>query len=338
MGNPLSPLLAEIFMDNLERKIRKQPFFKNVIFWYRYVDDIFCAIRGTNRQIDKFLEFLNKLHPNIEFTVEFENNSSINFLDLTISRDNNGLVFDIFHKPTHTDTTIHNTSLHPYSQKLASFYTYIHRLINLPLSKENFEKELNLIKQIAVNNGYDPSLIDSILHKKQYKKCISSIYPTFPTTNKRFQVLTFIGEPSLDITKLLSKFDLNIAFKTCNNLSNFIKNNKSKLRDDQKSGVYKLECGSCDKVYIGQTGRTFRRRMYEHFRSYLNQDGESNYANHLIDYNHVFNNKYKILHQENKGMILNLLETLEINRLKNCDVLLNNQLDLNNSPLLNLKS
>ena len=59
---------------------------------------------------------------------------------------------------------------------------------------------------------------------------------------------------------------------------------------------------------------------------------------HLIDFNHNFNNKYKILHKVNKGIILNLLETLEINRLKNCDVLLNNQLDLNSQPLLNANS
>ena len=59
---------------------------------------------------------------------------------------------------------------------------------------------------------------------------------------------------ALDIVKLLSRFDLNICFKTSNNLSNFIKNNKSKLRDDQKAGVYKLECVFCDKLYIAQTG------------------------------------------------------------------------------------
>ena len=88
--------------------------------------------------------------------------------------------------------------------------------------------------------------------------------------------------------------------------------------------LYKLECGTCDKMYIGQTGRTFRERIEEHFRRYFNQDDASNYANHLIDFNHRFNNKYSILHQENKGAKLNLLETIEIYRLKCHNILLNN--------------
>lgn len=40
MGNPLSPLLAELFMDNLESKIHNHKLSKNFLFWFRYVDDI----------------------------------------------------------------------------------------------------------------------------------------------------------------------------------------------------------------------------------------------------------------------------------------------------------
>ena len=193
-----------------------------------------------------------------------------------------------------------------------------------------------LIRQIAVTNNYNPSIVDNILKKIQYKKAIKSIYPVLPSKNKKFQVLTYFGEPSLDIANQLKRLDLNVCFRTNNSLGKLIKNNKSKTPDDKKSGVYKLECGTCDKVYIGQTGRTFRERIREHFRSYFNQDDGSNYANHLIDFNHRFNNKYSILHQENKGAKLNLLETIEINRLKYRNILLNNQVDLNCSPLLNL--
>ena len=34
MGIPLSPLAAEIFMCELEKKIEKLPFFQNFIFWF----------------------------------------------------------------------------------------------------------------------------------------------------------------------------------------------------------------------------------------------------------------------------------------------------------------
>ena len=51
IGNTVSPLFAEIFMDNSEKKIEKYPMFKNIIFWYRYVDDVFVAFKGTERQL-----------------------------------------------------------------------------------------------------------------------------------------------------------------------------------------------------------------------------------------------------------------------------------------------
>ena len=119
-------------------------------------------------------------------------------------------------------------------------------------------------------------------------------------------------------------------------MSNLIKNNKPKLNRNEKSGVYKLECVDCPKVYIGQSGRAFKHRIAEHKKSFVNELCNSNYANHLISENHHFNDDYKILHIEQKGRKLNFLEALEINKLKFSGNLLNDQTDLNNSPLLNL--
>ena len=76
MGNPLSPLAAKIFMDNSESKIRQHPFFKLFECWYRYVDDILACFLGTRRQLNIFLNFINGLHKNISFSIEFEENNS----------------------------------------------------------------------------------------------------------------------------------------------------------------------------------------------------------------------------------------------------------------------
>lgn len=339
MGNPLSPLLAEIFMDNLEKLIHFDPSINNVIlFWFRYVDDIFSGFLGTERQLTQFTQKLNKLHPNIIFTHEIEQNNSIHFLDLTIEKINNKLDFSIFHKPTHTDLTIHNSSHHPLQHKLAAYHCYIHRLINIPMNPTNFTKELNIIKQIAFNNGYNPSMIDTLLNKKQYSHTLSLIYPKTVDNNKHFNTLTFNNKFTNDIHKYLKKLDLNIAFRTNNNLGKFIKNNKSKTDKDQKSGVYKLLCGSCDKIYIGQTGRNFNKRIKEHRSSYIYEKEDSHYATHLNEENHNFNDNFILLHNESKSYRLNLLESLEINKYKKTDKLLNDQKDLNSSPLLNLQN
>ncbi len=53
MGSPLSPLLADIFMDSLEQTIflSNHSLFRNITYWHRYVDDILVLWTGTTRQI-----------------------------------------------------------------------------------------------------------------------------------------------------------------------------------------------------------------------------------------------------------------------------------------------
>lgn len=46
MGNPLSPLLAEIFMNNLENKFHKHSISKRFLYWHRYVGDIIAILQG----------------------------------------------------------------------------------------------------------------------------------------------------------------------------------------------------------------------------------------------------------------------------------------------------
>lgn len=335
MGNPLSPLLADIFMNSMETTIHKHPLIKNFIFWYRYVDDIITCFIGTNRQLNHFLEFINSLHDNIKFTIELETNNSINFLDLTIQKLNNKFDFSIYRKPTCTDITIHNSSAHPYKHKLSVFNSLIHRLTNIPMLSESFDKELNVIKQIAINNGYSPNLIDSILNKKLYNIAIKNI---FPIQKEQYisSVITYIGFPSHNINRFLNKINIKTSYRTNNNLSKYIKNNKDKVSKHDMCGVYKLTCGSCPKIYIGQTGRTFKQRFLEHRNSFINQKSNSAFADHLIQENHDFCNDFEIMHVQNKGPKLNFLESLEINKYKNSDILTNNQIDLNCSPLLNL--
>ena len=57
-------------------------------FYLRYVDDILAAFDNEQDSFN-FLDFLNKRHPNIKFTIEKQINHSITFLDVFISGINN---------------------------------------------------------------------------------------------------------------------------------------------------------------------------------------------------------------------------------------------------------
>ena len=88
MSSPLAPVLTNIFMGFYESKWLNEYSFVKPKFNLRYVDDILVAF-GNEQDSLKFLDFLNKRHPNIEFTRENQINSSIGFFDAFVSAINN---------------------------------------------------------------------------------------------------------------------------------------------------------------------------------------------------------------------------------------------------------
>lgn len=97
---------------------------------------------------------------------------SINFLDLNINiNKNRKLQFDIYRKPTATNATIYGKSFHPYNHKNAAYLVMMHRLVSIPLSKKNFEKETETIKCIAKNKNIQFD-VEKIIKKKIFLKTI----------------------------------------------------------------------------------------------------------------------------------------------------------------------
>ena len=69
-------------------------------FYLKNVDDI-LAVFDKEQDSLNFLNFLNKIHPNIKLTIEKQINHSIVFLDVFISGINNqNLTLQTYHKST----------------------------------------------------------------------------------------------------------------------------------------------------------------------------------------------------------------------------------------------
>ena len=69
MGSPLGPILANIFMTDLENKVFTKFQGNLPTFYKRYVDDIFLVFNDRDDS-ELFLEFMNCQHSNIKFTLE----------------------------------------------------------------------------------------------------------------------------------------------------------------------------------------------------------------------------------------------------------------------------
>ena len=83
MGSPVSVVVAEIVMQNIEEKALAT-YTRTIPLRLRFVDDTFTAIHKD--EIDDFHEHLNRLNADIQFTKEVEENGEIPFLDCLVTR------------------------------------------------------------------------------------------------------------------------------------------------------------------------------------------------------------------------------------------------------------
>ncbi|XP_071476530.1 uncharacterized protein [Diadema antillarum] len=149
MGSPVSPITANLFMEDFESKALKS-YPVPPKFWGRYVDDTIVVIKKD--QIDQFTDHINSQHSSIKFTMEREENGQIPVLDVLISRNQEGrLSFSVYRKPTHTEQYLNFTSHHPLQHKLAVIRTLNDRAHTIVSKEEDRQQEINKIrKSLAV--------------------------------------------------------------------------------------------------------------------------------------------------------------------------------------------
>ena len=98
LGSPLSPILADIYMEFFEETAINTSELKPEL-WYRYVDDTFVIWRHGIDELRKFLSHINGLRESIEFTMEIEADNRIPFLDVMVYRKEKQIITSIYRKP-----------------------------------------------------------------------------------------------------------------------------------------------------------------------------------------------------------------------------------------------
>ena len=220
MGSPLSGLLADIYLNFYENNYllsNCNSYHDKIISYTRYVDDTFMVFNGTCRQMDMLLKYMNNINNNIKFTMEVENENCLNFLDLSVRRNADCITYKIYRKPTTTDITVHADSFHPYTQKMAPFNAFVNRLLTIPMNQEDFQDEVNIIKHIAVNNGYKSDIIDNLIRKHRNKMERKS---KLDGKKDRYISVEYANVIPNIIKNELRKLDIIVSFKTTDNILN----------------------------------------------------------------------------------------------------------------------
>ena len=115
MGSPVSPIVANIFMENFERNailtMKDRPH-----LWLRFVDDVLAIVKRTSLPS----MHLNKQNAAITFTMEVEKDGKLPFLDGEIERENARLNLSVYRKPSHSGRYLNFNSHNPISAKCST--------------------------------------------------------------------------------------------------------------------------------------------------------------------------------------------------------------------------
>ena len=100
MGSSLGPTLMNAFLCHYGKLWLDNcpPEYKPVAY-RRYVDDIFVFFKSKDYFLS-FARYRNTRHKHLKFTFGFEQNNSLSFSDVKISRENKGFSTSVFRKAT----------------------------------------------------------------------------------------------------------------------------------------------------------------------------------------------------------------------------------------------
>jgi len=97
------------------------------------------------------------------------------------------------------------------------------------------------------------------------------------TPRNKWITFTYFSPLVSRVTNLFKQTRLKIAFRATNTIQL-----TAKQTQDDPSGIYKLKCNTCNKVYVGQSSRTIGVRFKEHTRYIRSNNSISAYATHIL--------------------------------------------------------
>ena len=161
MDSPVSPIIADIFMEALEDKTFAT-YDATPRVRYRFVDDVISVVKKHN--VQEPLQHLNKQHGRIQFTMEMENCGSLPFMDVMSTCQPQGeLTKEVYQKQTHTNRYVPFSSHHPISVKSGVVACLPNRAIKVSSSQARRDAELGRIQKVMMRNGYPRNFINKVV-------------------------------------------------------------------------------------------------------------------------------------------------------------------------------
>jgi hypothetical protein len=224
----------------------------------------------------------------IKFTLEREENKTLPYLDVKITRKNGKLETEVYRKATDSGLYLQFNSNHPKPVKNGIVNTLLHRAETHSSSKSSLNTEVTKIHNILGQNKYPQQLINNIKNKRTRNK--DKIREDTKTVGTL--ALPYVPRLSEKISKIAKKVNVRTVFSA----KDILRARLVKLKPDsdrpKTDVIYKIPC-ECGKSYIGETGRTLETRLNEHKRTVSKGDPNTS---KLME--HISNTGHRILWDE----------------------------------------
>ena len=258
MGSPISPIVANLFMENFEEKaISTAP--HPPYFWKRYVDDTFTILESSHRRA--FLDHINSIDQHIQFTCEEQREDvSISFLDvLIIPNEDGSLNSTVFRKPTHTDLYLQWDSHHTLPSKYSVIGTLLHRAKTICSDPQLLKQEEDHLYKALSNCKYPAGALNRIKMKTRYptikRNNNNQNKSRTDTIQKPHIIAPYHRGLSESFKKVCNNHGVQVYFKGGTTIKNLLMAPKNQDPMKSRSGViYRFKCDrvECDDEYIGE--------------------------------------------------------------------------------------
>ena len=168
-GFAIGSSISTDFMVQLEEDVA--PRLESIMpMWKRYVDDTFTFVKKN--RISEVINEINSFHPNITFTHEKENNNSISFLDVLLTKQEDGTIeTSVYRKPTNNSIYINWNAFGPQQWKTGTLSGIVRRAYEICSTPESRKLELEFIYDVFTRiNSYPHYVVRSILQKAKEKQ------------------------------------------------------------------------------------------------------------------------------------------------------------------------